>query len=240
MGDGNLGIELTYDCDGTTFSGYFADGSGGKKAPGVMVIHEASGLGGHAKAKADRLAELGYVAFAPDIFGGPVENMEQATAYIGELSGDIAKLRGRLRAALQALCNVPNADTGKLAIIGFCFGGQAALEFARSGADLRATVGFHSGLKASDPAEAANIKGKVLVCLGDRDPLVPREARDTFMDNLTDNSVDAQMLLFSGVGHSFTNPDAETFGVPGCHFNEVADRRSFDAMQRLFGEVFAE
>lgn len=232
--------ELTYDCGGTTFAGYLADGSADRKVPGVLVIHEASGLGPHARAKADLLAELGYVAFAPDIFGGPVENMEQASTYIGELSGDIAKLRHRCGAALDTLCALSSVDAGRLAVIGFCFGGQAALEFARSGAAVRATVGFHSGLKMSDPSEAASIKGKVLVCLGDRDPLVPREARDTFMDNLTDNGVDAQMLLLSGIGHSFTNPDAEAFGVPGCHYNEVADRRSFEAMQRLFAEAFAD
>ena len=231
--------EMTYESDGTTYSGHLADGSRGAPAPGVLVIHEGSGLGPHARAKADALAALGYVAFAPDIFGGPVQDMQQASAYIGDLSGDIAKLRRRCTAALDALAAHPSTDGGKLAAIGFCFGGQAALELARSGASLAATVGFHSGLKANDPADAARIAGKVLVCLGDRDPLVPRAARDTFMDNLTDAGVDAQMLLFSGVGHSFTNPDAEAFGVPGCHYNAVADRRSWDAMQRLFDEAFA-
>ncbi|KHK90295.1 hypothetical protein LK12_16885 [Novosphingobium malaysiense] len=232
--------ELTYDCDGVTYAGYLADGSAEKRAPGIVVLHEAAGLGPHARAKADLLAASGYVAFAPDFFGGPVENMQQASTHIGELSGDISKLRRRCRAALDALCALPSVDSGKLAAIGFCFGGQAALELARSGADLLATVGFHSGLKMSDPSDAAKIKGKVLVCLGDRDPLVPRDARDTFMDNLTDNGVDAQMLLLSGVGHSFTNPDAEAFGVPGCHYNEQADQRSWQAMQLLFAEAFTD
>ena len=235
-----MGSELSYESNGTTFTGYLADGSRGDSAPGVLVIHEAGGLGPHAKQKADMLAELGYVAFAPDIFGSAVENLEQASGFIAELSGDIAKLRQRCGAALKALSDLPTVDAGRMAAIGFCFGGQAALELARSGADLRAVVGFHSGLKASDPADAANVKAKVLVCLGDRDPLVPREARDIFMDNMTDSGVDCQMLLLSGVGHSFTNPDAEAFGVPGCHYNESADRRSWDAMRRLFEETLSD
>lgn len=230
---------LSYECDGQTYHGHLADGSKGKPAPGVLVIHEASGLGPHARDKADMLAELGYVAFAPDIFGGPVENMEQASGYIADLSGDVAKLRRRCGAALDALRGLPSVDGERMAAIGFCFGGQAVLELARSGVGLRAVVGFHSGLKASDPAEPAEIAGKVLVCLGDRDPLVPRKARDAFMDNMTDSGIDCQMLLLSGVGHSFTNPDAEAFGVPGCHYNADADRRSWDAMARLFVEALA-
>jgi dienelactone hydrolase len=219
--------EMAYECDGRSFCGYLADGSRGAAAPGVLVIHEASGLGPHARSRADMLASLGYVAFAPDIFGGPARTLDEAAAYIGELSGDVEKLRRRCGAALDNLRALSCVDSQNLAAIGFCFGGQAALELARSGCQLRATVGFHSGLKASDPAETSRIQGRV------------REARDTFMDDLTDNGVDGQMLLFSGVGHSFTNADAEAFGVPGCHYNEVADKRSWRAMQNLFTEVFA-
>lgn len=235
-----MDFELEYQFDGKTYSGYLARGDASAPVPGVLVIHEASGLGPHAKQKADMLAALGYVAYAPDIFGSPVETLEEASVHIAELSGDVAKLRGRCGAALEALRNTPGVDKNRLAVIGFCFGGQAALELGRSGADLRAVVGFHSGLKAADPEETRNVRGKVLVCLGDRDPLVTREARDTFMDNMTDSGIDCQMLLMSGVGHSFTNPDAEAFGVPGCHYNASADRRSWWAMQQIFEEAFAD
>lgn len=234
-----MGIDIAYEVDGTTFTGYLADGSGGAPTPGVLVLHEASGLGPHVRQKAEMLAELGYVAFAPDLFGGPVENLAQASAYIADLSQDVAKLRRRCSAARARLRSQAHVDPARTAVIGFCFGGQAALELGRSGEDLRAIVGFHSGLKAHRLEDASNIKGKVLICLGDRDPLVPRALRDIFMDNMTDNEVDCQMLLHSGVGHSFTNPDAEAFGVPGCHYNAGADRRSWAAMQSLFVEVFA-
>lgn len=203
-----MSSDLVYEVDGHSFTGFLADGSGGRTAPGVLVLHEASGLGEHAKTKAAQLAELGYFALAADMFGGVAENLEQASGYIGLLSGDPALLRRRCTAALDLLRGQARVDPGRLAAIGFCFGGQAALELARSGAPLRAVVGFHSGLKAANPDETKQIKGKVLVCLGDRDPLVNRAARDAFMDDMTDSGVDCQMLLFSGVGHSFTNPDA--------------------------------
>lgn len=229
--------DVSYEVDGQTFTGFLADGSNGGPAPGVLVLHEASGIGPHAKAKAEKLAELGYVAFAADMFGGVAADLAQASGYIGQLSQDPALLRRRCTAALDLLRSQPGVDPARLAVIGFCFGGQAALELARSGADLRAVVGFHSGLKASNPAETKDVKGKVLVCLGDRDPLVNREARDTFMDDMTHSGVDCQMLLMSNVGHSFTNPDAQAFGVPGCDYNAAADRRSWAGMQALFAEA---
>ena len=126
-----------------------------------------------------------------------------------------------------------------IAAIGFCFGGSAALELGRSGADLRAIVGFHSGLKTARPEDTAAIQAKLLLCLGDADPLIPGEVRDAFMDNVREAKLDAQMILYSGVGHSFTNPDAERFGVAGCHYDATADRRSWAAMRALFDEVFA-
>lgn len=231
--------DIGYDVDGQSFTGFLADGSDNAngRSPGVLVLHEAGGLGDHARQKAEQLAELGYVALAADMFGGVAANLQEASGYISQLSQDSALLRRRCAAALDLLRGQPNVDPERLAVIGFCFGGQAALELARSGADLRATVGFHSGLKASDPADTANIRGKVLVCLGDRDPLVNREARDTFMDNMTDSGVDCQMLLMSGVGHSFTNLDAQAFGVAGCDYHAAADRRSWAAMRALFAEA---
>jgi dienelactone hydrolase len=234
-----MSSDVSYEVEGKAFTGYLADGSGGKTVPGVLVLHEASGLGAHARQKADALAELGFVAFAADLFGGVATTLQEAGVFIGELASDTAKLRRRANAALDMLKAQPHVDAARTAAIGFCFGGQAAFELARSGADLRAVAGFHAGLKTTHPQDAARIKGKLLACLGDRDPLVTREARDAFMENMTENKVDCQMLLFSGVGHSFTNPDAQAFGVAGCHYDPTAERRSWAAMQQLFLEAFA-
>jgi dienelactone hydrolase len=231
--------DISFQVGGRTHTGYLADGSGGKKVPGILVIHEATGLGPTAKQRADMLAKAGYVAFAPDLFGEAVTSTERAFAIVGELTQNWADLRARCTAALEALKKQPNVDAKRTAAIGFCFGGQAVLELGRTGVDLRAIVGFHSGLTTLKPEDSGNIKAKVLVCLGDQDPLVNREARDKFMDNMTASKVDCQLLLLSGVGHSFTNPDADSFGMAGIKYDKAADQRSWSAMERLFAEAFA-
>jgi dienelactone hydrolase len=230
--------DLSYQVGDRTFGGYLADGSNGKLAPGVLVIHEGTGLGPHAKEKADMLAASGYVAFAADLFGESIESVDQAMGIISQLTQDWAELRARGSAALDALRNHPSVDSSRTAAIGFCFGGQAVIELGRTGTDLRAIVGFHSGLTTLRPEDSKNIRAKVLVCMGESDPMIGREARSAFMDNMAESKVDCQLLSFSGVLHSFTNKDADATGVPGCAYDAVAERRSWAAMQSLFSEAF--
>jgi dienelactone hydrolase len=230
--------EFSYDIGGRSLPGYLADGSGDTPAPGVLVLHEASGLGDHAKRKADMLAALGYVAFAPDLFGEPVASMDEAMAMVRAFSEDWQGLRARCGGALAALQGLPNVDATRTAAIGFCFGGQAAIELGRSGADLGAIIGFHSGLRTQRPEDNANIKARVLVCLGDSDPLIPGALRDGFMENMTASTVDCQMLLFSGVGHSFTNPEVDALGIAGIRYDARAERRAWAAMRQLLAETF--
>jgi dienelactone hydrolase len=123
--------------------------------------------------------------------------------------------------------------------VGICFGGQVALELARSGVDLKAIVGFHSQLETRRSEDSVHVKGKVLVCLGDRDRFVSAADRERFMAEMGDAGVDCQMLLFAGVQHSFTDRHAEASGVPGLKYDAAADRRSWAAMRSLFDEVFA-
>lgn len=233
-----MAATMDYEAGGEKFTGYIADGSGGRRVPGIVVFHEASGLGAHAREKADLLAEAGYVAFAADLFGGVAKDLSEATGYIARLTSEAGLLRRRCMAALELLAAQPNVDSSRMGAIGFCFGGQAALELARSGADVKAVVGFHSGLGKPDPESAKRIGGKVLLCIGDADPLVPRKARDDFMDDMSAAGVDCQLLTFAGVGHSFTNVDAKAFGVPGCEYDARAERRSWAAMHALFAEAF--
>jgi dienelactone hydrolase len=229
--------DISYTVGGRGYTGYLANGAGAKPAPGILVLHEATGLGPQARGKTDRLAELGYVAFAADLFGEPVQSMEHAGSLVRQITEDWSVLRGRCSAALELLCRQPGVDTRRLAAIGFCFGGLAALELARSGAELRAIVGFHSALHNGNLEDSRKIKAKVLMCLGDSDPVVKREARDIFADNMTASGVDSQLLLFSGVAHSFTNPAAD---MPGFKYDARAERRSWTAMQNLFAEAFAD
>ena len=128
-------------------------------------------------------------------------------------------------------------DPGRLAAIGYCFGGTMSLELARGGADLQCVVGFHSGLATARPEDAANISGKVLVCIGTEDPLIPPEQRTDFEAEMRAGGVDWQMNLLGGAAHSFTNPDASALGAPGIEYHEPSDRRSWAAMLDLFAET---
>lgn len=230
-------MDIRYEIDGRVCTGYVAYPAHGGDAPGILVFPGGSGLGAHARERTDRLAELGYLAFAADLFGHKVEGVEQAQTLTRELTENWQDMRRRATAALNVLLAQPGVDTNRLAVIGFCFGGQVALELARSGADLRAVVGFHSELETRRPQDAAGIKGKVLICLGNSDRFVSAANREHFLAEMTGAGVDCQMLLFAGIQHSFTDRHAEASGIPGLKYDATADRRSWAAMRSLFDEV---
>ena len=233
-------MDISYDVHGQRYTGYLAQPSSREKVPGILVFHGGGGLGAHVRERADRLAQLGYVAFAPDLFGHPVSGVDHAKKITHELTQNWSELRLRCSIALELLRRQSNVDADRVAAIGFCFGGQVALELGRSGADVRAIVGFHSQLKTPRPEDSVHIKAKVLVFLGDKDCFVSAEEREAFLKNMTGSGVDCQMLLFSGVHHSFTDRHAEASGVPDLKYDAVADRRSWAAMQTLFTEAFAQ
>jgi dienelactone hydrolase len=229
--------DIEYQVDGKKYVGYLADGSEGRKTPGVLVAHEGGGMTGHPKERARMLAEIGYVAFAMDTFGHPITSREQAMETIGALMGSLPQLRKRARTALDLLKSQPNVDATRTAAIGFCFGGTTVLELARSGADVGVVVGFHSGLQTAAPQDAKNIKAKVLVCLGADDPIIPAEQRNAFVEEMRAGGVDWQMLVYGGVGHSFTNREVDEMNIPGFKYDEKTDQRSWYAMRSLFDEV---
>jgi dienelactone hydrolase len=223
--------------DGVPLTGYLADGSRGRPAPGVLVAHEGGGLARHTKLSASRLAELGHVAFALDMYGEEEPGLERAMALGKALRNDRPKLRSRLAAALDVLAGQANVDSGRLAAIGYCMGGAAVVELARTGAPLRAVVGFHSGFLPGTPEENEAIAGKLLLCHGADDPIVTAVQRDAFLAEASAAGIDWQLHLYGGVGHSFTNPDIDALNLPGFAYDETADRRSWQAMLSLFEEV---
>src|SRR5262245_53486212 len=128
---------LTYRIGSGTYTGYLADGSGGRKVPGVLVAHEGGGfLTEHAKDRARMVAELGYVAFALDLFGDLRPTLDEARQMVQQLRNDLSTLRARATTALGLLREQSNVDVTRIAAIGFCFGGTTVLELARSGADI--------------------------------------------------------------------------------------------------------
>jgi dienelactone hydrolase len=229
---------IDYAANGRAYRGFLADGSGGKSAPGILVAHEGGGLTDHAKGRAKRLAELGYVAFALDLFGDQAPTLDDKMALVRGLRSDTAELRARGAAALDLLTGHANVDKARLAAIGFCFGGTAIVELARAGAPLRALVGFHAGFTSAPAEDNRAIAGKLLLCLGAEDPVVPAEQRSSFLAEMGAAGVDWQMHLYGGVGHSFTNPEIDAWNLPGFRYDENADHRSWAAMRQVFGEVF--
>ena len=229
---------IEYTADGRDMIGYLAvdDGHTGRR-PAVLVAHEGPGLDDHAKGRAERLAGLGYVAFALDYHGGgkPLA-MEDMYGRLGELMTDAGRIRDLAHAGLDVLLGQPEADPDRVAAIGYCFGGTMALELARSGANLRAVVGFHSGLGTSRPADAHQIKASVLVCIGADDPLVPGEQRVSFEEEMRAGGVDWRMNLYGGAVHSFTNERADQAGMDGVRYHRPTDERSWRAMLDLFQE----
>jgi len=207
--------------------------------PGVVLFPDARGMGEAAKDCAKRLASEGYVVLVADLYGHAtfVEELPDAVRLMNELRGDVARWRQRARAALEALARQPGVDRRKLAAIGYCFGGSTALELARSGAALGAIVSFHGGLASPRLEDAINIKGRVLVCHGADDPLVPPDQVAAFVAAMCNAPVDWQLHSYAGVVHGFTNPEADHAGTPALAYNAAADRRSWQAMLALFGEV---
>lgn len=234
--------KIEYTNGGTRFVGeLFWDETLGDRRPGVLVFPEAFGLNEHARVRAGRLAELGYVALAVDPHGeGAVyRDLPSVVPVIKQLYTDRAEWRARLAAAFDALVAQPQVDAARIAAIGFCFGGACCFELARSGAPLAALATFHAGLLPEQVGDAGRIRAKVLICHGADDPLVKKETLDAVTAELKRDGVDWQLASYGGAGHSFTDPTANERKLPGFGYHEAAERRSWAAMRQLFGEAFA-
>ena len=231
---------IAYEVAGTQYVGYLAVAEGTGKRPGVLICHEGNGLHDAVKDRAHRLAELGYVVFAVDYIGGGVvlTDMAQMMERLGRMREDLDHTRALARGGLDVLLARPEVDPARVAATGYCFGGTFALELARSGAPLACVVGFHSGLATSRPEDARNIKGKILVCIGAEDPLVPPEQRLAFEVEMRAGKVDWRLHLHGGAVHGFANPNAGRLGNPALAYHRPTDERSWRAMRDLFDETF--
>jgi dienelactone hydrolase len=232
--------DIEYRADGVRLVGqYVVDDSTSARRAGVLVCHEGLGLTEHTRKIANRLAGLGYAAFAMDYHGEgkPLADPADARPRIVAWLADPAGIRARATAALDVLKAQKEVDAARLAAIGYCFGGTTSLELGRAGCDLKAIVGFHSGLATARPQDAKNIKAKVLVCIGADDPLIPPEQRAAFEAEMKASGCDWRLQLYGGAVHSFTNPAVDGRGMPGFLYHEATDRRSWNAMIELFNET---
>jgi dienelactone hydrolase len=234
---------IAYQQDGKTMQGYLAydDAKAGAR-PGVLVIHEWWGLNDYTKSRTRQLAEMGYVAFAADMFGdGKVtRDPKEAQAWSSAASAQPGALAMVSKAGLDVLRKQPQTDPEKLAAIGFCFGGTTVLQLAYVGVPLKGVVTFHGGLVVPDGKQAAAIRAPILLLHGAEDTFIKPETITGLQKALDAAKVDWFMVTYAQAVHAFTNPDADSFKIPGIGYNEKAAVRSWDEMQRFFKVQFGK
>lgn len=234
---------VTYLDGDAVLEGYLAyDAAVAGERPGVLIAHQWKGLGDNEKSHAEMLARMGYVAFAVDIYGKGIrpETQPEAAALASKYKGDRELLRRRVAAGLEAIKRQDRVDPSRIAAIGYCFGGTAALELARSGAPVLGVVSFHGGLSSPKPEDAARIKGRVLALHGAEDPFVPPAEVAAFQEEMGNAKVDWQLISYGGAVHSFTDKNAGRDKAKGAAYDERADRRSWRHMRGFLAELFVK
>jgi dienelactone hydrolase len=231
---------IPYTQNGNTLKGYLAyDDTMSGKRPGVLVVHEFWGLNDFARQRAEKLAQMGYVALAADMYGeGKVTtNPEEARTLAGHIRST-PLMRERARAALQVLASQKLVEPKRLAAIGYCFGGTTVLELAYSGAPVLGVVSFHGGLSVPKLEDWQNIKASFLILHGAEDPHIKAEDITAFQQAMGQVGVDWQMIFYGGAVHSFANPAAGSDKSKGVAYDPKAESRSWQAMQIFLREIF--
>ncbi len=207
------------------------------KRPGILVVHGGAGVDDHARGRARRFAEAGYVTFACDMYGdGVAGNGERIRSHIGELRNNRQALVRRVQPAIDILLSRDDVDS-RVAVVGYCFGGLVALEYARSGAPVSGVVSVHGTLSTTSPAGPSSIRARILVCHGALDPHVPMAHATAFAEEMKTAGADYQMIVYGNAMHGFTHETA-TGQQPGVLYSAQADKRSSTAIQQFLHEVF--
>ena len=218
---------------------YWDDAVEGER-PGVLLIHEWWGLNDYAKKRAHMLAELGYVAFAADMYGdGHVTDQpEQAKMWMQEMTADVEGWRARAMLGIEQLKASGMVSGDKVAAIGYCFGGATVLHLAYANAPVKGVVSFHGSLPAAPEESQGKIGPEILVLHGHADVWIAPEVVSNFRSKLEEAGASWEMNTYGGARHGFTNPDAAAYGIQNLVYDERADRRSWDRMQAFFAELF--
>lgn len=234
---------VTYTLDGVTFKGaVFYDENIKGKRPGILVVHEWWGFNDYSKMRARKLAELGYIALAVDMYGDgkTAENPTEAQNLAMPFYKDPQLAKSRLDAALIKLKEFPQTDANQVAAIGYCFGGSVVLNAAKLGEPLKGVVSFHGGL-AGVPADKSLLKAQILVCHGAADKFVSQHDADVFKHQLDSIGVPYTFKVYANATHAFTNPEStkvgEKFNMP-IAYNAEADKDSWNDMKEFFNQLF--
>ncbi|MDH5572293.1 MAG: dienelactone hydrolase family protein [Gammaproteobacteria bacterium] len=236
--------EITYRIGENKFTGFMAyDDAIKEKRPGILVVHEWWGHNDYARHRATMLAKLGYTAFALDMYGTgkQADHPDDAKKFMQAVIKDMPEAEKRFNTAHEILRLHRTVDSSKTAAIGYCFGGGIVLNMARAGADLDGVVSFHGSLGTQTPAQAGKVKTRIRVFNGAADPFVPQEQIDAITAEMKQAQVDFIIKNYPGAKHSFTNPDADSFGkrfnMP-LEYNQQADDDSWQLTLNFFKEIF--
>ncbi len=236
---------VRYTVDGQEMRGYLAyDDSIEGPRPGVLVVHEWWGLNDYIRKRTRMLADLGYTALAVDMYGEgrTADHPQDAGRMAGQARENPDRMLARFAAADARLRNHPTVDGGRVAAIGYCFGGTVVLEMARRGADLAGVASFHGALATDSPARRNAVQADVLVLHGEQDPMVPPEQVEAFRREMDAAGVRYRFMGYENATHAFTNPDADRFGeefdLP-LAYDADADRASWSELERFLERVTA-
>jgi dienelactone hydrolase len=234
---------VTYKADTATLNGYVAyDANSTAKRPVVLIVHEWWGLNDYIRGRAKQLADMGYLAFAVDMYGNGknADNPKDANAYSSAVYSNPQLMKARIDAALSKVREYSQADTSNIAAIGYCFGGSVVLNTAKMGEPFKGVVSFHGGLTGV-PANKDLLKAKVLVCHGNADSFVKPEEVAQFKKSMDSIGADYTFKGYDGATHAFSNPNAtalgEKFKLP-IAYNEAADKASWEDMKAFFARIF--
>lgn len=224
------------------FHGFLAyDDKQDSPRPAVLVAHDWSGCNEFAQDKAVKLAKMGYIGFAIDMYGlgRKGSTTDEKMALMQPIANDRRLLRARIRAAYDAVIAMPEVDSTRVAAIGYCFGGMCALDLARSGAEVSGIVSFHGLLSQPNEVSSHPILSKILVLHGYDDPMVRPEQVNQFCQEMTAADVDWQVQIYGHTLHAFSNPEANDLNF-GVLYDEKADQRSWLAMTNFLHELWGK
>jgi len=226
---GATGTSVTYQVNGQSYEGYYISPS--DQAPFVLLIHDWDGLTDYEIKRADMLADLGYAVFALDLFGAGVRptEMNDKRQHTGELYKNREKMRALMNGALDT-AKKKGAHIENAVVAGYCFGGAAVLELARSGADLKGFATFHGGLQTPEGKNYANTRGKILIMHGSADTAITMDQFADLAKELESAGVAHEMITYGGAQHAFT-----VFGED--RYQETADKKSWNRFREFLAET---
>jgi dienelactone hydrolase len=223
------GMPVNYQINGADYEGYYVSAS--PDAPLILLVHDWDGLTDYEVERAEMLAEMGYSVFAADLFGAGERptRLDDKRQHTGELYKNRKKMRSLMTGALEKAISLGGNSSNAVAM-GYCFGGAAVLELARSGADLKGFATFHGGLKTPEGQNYSETKGRVLIMHGSADTAITMEHFAGLANDLEKSDVPHEMITYSGAPHAFT-----VFGTD--RYREDADRKSWERFSQFLDQV---